>query len=229
MRQSTQKSASRRFSPRAALAAVGVKRRHLNLFAPIEEKVLIPQKTVKHTPTQKLYDGFIALLAGAHGLVEINKRLRADRVLQAAFGRQACAEQSVVQETLDACTEQKVEQRHQAMDALYRRHSRGFRHDDRQGWQLPDVDLTGNPCGKKAEFACKGSFAKQRNRRGRQLGRVLATGYEEVVVDRLFAGGSLSHPGALWHSAHGARGVDHQWVGGDEASHRPLRDCAQSG
>ena len=31
-------------------------------------------------------------------------------------------------------------------------------------------------------------FAGQYHRRGRQLGRVLATQYEEVVVDRLFAG-----------------------------------------
>jgi hypothetical protein len=37
-------------------------------------------------------------------------------------------------------------------------------------------------------FATKGYFAKQRNRRGRQLGRVVATRYEEVVVDRLFDG-----------------------------------------
>lgn len=33
-----------------------------------------------------------------------------------------------------------------------------------------------------------GYFAKQRNRRGRQLGRVLASRYGEVVVDRLFDG-----------------------------------------
>jgi len=44
------------------------------------------------------------------------------------------------------------------------------------------------PCGKQAAFASKGYFAKQRNRRGRQLGRVLATRYGEVVVDRLFDG-----------------------------------------
>jgi len=49
--------------------------------------------------------------------------------------------------------------------------------------------MSGWVCGKKAEFASKGSFAnQQRNRRGRQLGRVLATHYQEVVVDRLFAG-----------------------------------------
>ena len=44
------------------------------------------------------------------------------------------------------------------------------------------------PCGKKAAFATKGYFAKQRNRRGRQLGRVLATRYGAIVVDRLFSG-----------------------------------------
>jgi hypothetical protein len=39
-----------------------------------------------------------------------------------------------------------------------------------------------------AAFATKGYEASQYHRRGRQLGRVLATSYEEVVVDRLFAG-----------------------------------------
>ncbi len=44
------------------------------------------------------------------------------------------------------------------------------------------------PCGPTAAFASKGYFAQQRNRRGRQLGRVLASQYDEVVVDRLFEG-----------------------------------------
>ena len=35
-----------------------------------------------------------------------------------------------------------------------------------------------------SNFATKGYFAKQRNRRGRQLGRVLASRYDEVVTDR---------------------------------------------
>jgi hypothetical protein len=53
---------------------------------------------------------------------------------------------------------------------------------------LLDVDMSGLPCGPKAAFATKGYFAGQYHRRGRQLGRVLATAYEEVVTDRLFAG-----------------------------------------
>jgi len=176
------------FSPAASLAALGVKLSQLDLFGPIRTSVRIRQKTVKHTPTDKLYDAFISLLAGAHGMVEINTRLRTDPALQHAFGRQGCAEQSVVQETLDACTEENVRQMQHALDLIYRQHSRGYRHDYQAGFQLLDVDMSGLPCGPKAAFATKGYFAGQYHRRGRQLGRVLATLYEEVVVDRLFAG-----------------------------------------
>jgi hypothetical protein len=87
------------FTGCASLAAIGVKLSQLNLFGPIRTHVQIRQKTIKHTPVDKLYDAFISLLAGAHGLVEINTRLRTDPALQHAFGRSACAEQSVVQET----------------------------------------------------------------------------------------------------------------------------------
>jgi hypothetical protein len=187
MNESTTES-TRQFTACASLAAVGMQLQQRDLFGPIRKGVQIAQKTVKHTPLDKLSDAFIAMLAGAHGMVEINTRLRADPALQRAFGREQCAEQSVVQETLDACTAENVQQLEHAMDTIYRQHSRGFRHDYARAYQLLDVDMSGMPCGKKAAFATKGYFAKQRNRRGRQLGRVLATSYEEVVVDQLFDG-----------------------------------------
>jgi hypothetical protein len=188
MAESSTGTLARRFSPRASLAAIGLKLRSVDLFGPVRRTVRISQKTVKHAPAQKLYDAFITLLAGAHGLVELNTRLRSDPALQAAFGRTACAEQSVVQETLDACTAENVAQLEQAVDAIYRQHSQGYRHDYTAAWQVLDADMSGLPCGPKAAFATKGYFAKQRNRRGRQLGRVVASAYDEVVVDRLFAG-----------------------------------------
>jgi hypothetical protein len=46
------------------------------------------------------------------------------------------------------------------------------------------------PCGPKAACATKGYFPQQRYRRGRQLGRVLATIYHEIVVDQLGSGTS---------------------------------------
>src|SRR5258708_23853323 len=179
---------TKHFSPAASLGGIGVKLNQLGLFGPIRSEVQIQQKTVKHTPVNKLYDAFISLLAGAHGMVEINTRLRTDPALQHAFGRQACAEQSVVQETLDACTDENVRQMQHALDLIYQQQSHGYQHDYQAGFHLLDVDMSGLPCGPKAAFATKGYFAGQYHRRGRQVGRVLATHYEEVVVDRLFAG-----------------------------------------
>ena len=178
----------KQFTSCASLAALGIKLRELKVFQPIEQTVQIAQKTIKDSPTDKLYDALISRLSGAHGLVEINTRLRADAALQRAFGRSRCAEQSVVQDTLNACTAQNVEQMEQAMDRIYRQHSQGSQHDYQADYQVLDVDMSGLPCGPKAAFATKGYTASQRNRRGRQLGRVLASRDLEVVVDRLFDG-----------------------------------------
>jgi hypothetical protein len=188
MTQCTSSEVTRHFSPAASLAALGVHLRQVDLFGPIRDRVTIAQKTVKYTPLDKLQDAFIAILAGAHGLSEINTRLRSDPVLQHAFGRSACADQSVVQDTLNACSEEQVSQFSQALTTIYRQHSQGYAHDYKLAWQLLDVDLTGMPCGKKAAFASKGYFPQQRYRRGRQLGRVLATRYHEIVVDQLGGG-----------------------------------------
>ncbi len=179
---------TRTSTPRASLVALGLKLQRLDLFGPIREQVHIRQKTVRYSPTDKLYDALITMLAGAQGLVEVNTRLRGDAALQAAFGRTACAEQSVIQQTLDACDATNVAQMRQALTTIYRRHSRGFGHDYQAAYQLLDVDMMGLPCGPKAAFATQGYFAKQRNRRGRQVGRVLATDYGELVADEVFAG-----------------------------------------
>lgn len=178
----------RQFTPRATLGAIGTYIRRLQLLEPIFQKVRIDQKTVKFSPLEKLTDALITILAGAHGLVEANKRVRPDPAPQQAFGRSGCAEQSVIQDTLDACTAENVRQMEEALTLIYRQHSQGYRHPYEQKYQLLDIDLTGRPCGPKAAFATPGYFSRQRNRRGRQVGYVLATYYEEVVVEKVFAG-----------------------------------------
>src|SRR5919204_2874665 len=129
MTQFTSSEVTRHFSPAASLAALGLHLRQIDLFGPIRDSVKIEQKTVKYTPLDKLTDAFISILAGAHGLVEINTRLRSDPALQTAFGRSACAEQSVVQDTLNKCTSEQVTQLNQALQTIYRQHSQGYRHD----------------------------------------------------------------------------------------------------
>jgi hypothetical protein len=121
-------------------------------------------------------------------LSELNTRLRSDPTLQRAFGRSTCAEYSLVQDTLDACTPQNVEQLRRVVASLFRQHSRAARHDYSAALHLLDIDMTGLPCGPKAELSRKGYFSKEGIRHGRQLGRVVAGATQEVVADLLFAG-----------------------------------------
>ena len=72
----------RRYSLRATLAAIDVKITALKLLDPMKQSVVVLQKSIRHTPAQKLIDAFIAILAGAHGLAEINTRVRSDQALQ---------------------------------------------------------------------------------------------------------------------------------------------------
>jgi hypothetical protein len=137
--------ATKTFTGSASLAAIGLKLAELKLFEPIAQRVQIAQKTVKDRPSDKLYDALISILAGAHGLVEINTRLRADVGLQRAFGRSRCAEQSVVQDTLNACTPENVKQMEHAMESIYRQHSQGYQHDYQTRFQVLDVDRVACP------------------------------------------------------------------------------------
>jgi hypothetical protein len=171
------------FTTRATLCAIGIKLRELKIFETIGDHVRVPQKNVRHTPLEKLTDAFIALLAGASGLCEINTRVRADRALQKAFGRASCAEQSTVQETLSACTRENVRQMRDALNAILKKCGRTYSHPYEKKLQLLDADMSGLPSGPKAELAARGYFPKRYECHGRQLARVTSALYHEVVTD----------------------------------------------
>ena len=194
------------FTPRATLIGLGVRLEGLGILKTIGQYVDIQQKVIFDSPLDKLTDGLVTILAGGKGLYEANKRVRSDPALQRAFGRERCADQSVISETFNACTQENVKQMKQALTEIYREHSDGYRHNYQQQWQLLDLDLHGQPCGPKAAFATAGYFAHQRNRRGRQLGRVWATWYNEVVVDQLYAGNTVL-PTVLQELVEQAQGV----------------------
>ena len=56
--------------------------------------VRINQKTVVHSPQEKLLDALMGILCGCKALYEINCRVRPDLPLQRAFGRSGLADQS---------------------------------------------------------------------------------------------------------------------------------------
>jgi hypothetical protein len=176
------------YSSRASLALVGLHCQQMKLWSTVRQFVQIKQKVHHHDPLDKLLDCFINILAGGHGLNEINLRVRPDLALQAAFGRRQCAEQSTISRTLNACTAVTVAQLRQANEVLLRQYGRSYQHAYDQQPQLWDVDLTGLIAGRLGEGVTKGYFAHHKNARGRQLGRVLATHYDELLVDQLYPG-----------------------------------------
>src|SRR5689334_5537366 len=139
------------FSSHASLAALAAQFDTRGIFHMIRQYVHIQQKTVKDSPQDKLIDILLTLLCGAQSLVQINTLLRSDPALQRSVGRQRCCEQSVAQQTLDAATSQNVEQMQEVLSILFQQHSQAAAHPYRSGWLILDVDLTGMPCGKKAQ------------------------------------------------------------------------------
>jgi len=134
---------------RAGLAAVGAWVQENGLWDRVEERVRIGQKTIRHTPTDKLLDAMIGILAGGAGVVEVNTRVRPDVGLQRAFGRDGCAEQSTISETLSACTRENVDQMRTAVREILGGHGRCLRHDFGAELLLVDIDMTGMPTGRR--------------------------------------------------------------------------------
>lgn len=175
------------FSSRMGVSAIGLWMRQQEIWAVVEQTVQIQQKSRQYTPLEKLLDAFINILSGAERMVELNQRVRADEGLQRAFGRNGCAEQSVVSTTLNRCSEANVLQLQTALATIFRRHSQAAAHDYAQ-MQLLDIDMSGFVTGAQAEGATKGYFPRQKGKRGRQLGRVTASAYAEIVYQKLYNG-----------------------------------------
>ncbi len=176
------------YTSQASLAVLGQWPVYQQAWKIVEQHVHIPQKTVRYRPIDKLQDVFLHILCGGQGLVEVNTGLRSQVGLQRAFGRSACAEQSTLARTLEACTPAVVLQFRQALTQVFAQYSRTRHHPFEQEYLLLDVDLTGMPAGRQGEGVTKGFFSEHKYRRGRQLGRVLASQYDEIVVEQLYPG-----------------------------------------
>jgi len=176
------------FSGHASLAGVGMWMNENQIWKAMEERVKIKQKVIKHRPTDKLKDLLINILAGGHAIADVNNRVRVDKTIQLAFGRDICAEQSTISETLDASTAENVLEFGDALKVIYQKHGQGYQHTYENQCQVLDIDLSAMLSGKQAEGASKGYFSGHENRRGRQLGRVTASLYDEIVCEKLYPG-----------------------------------------
>jgi hypothetical protein len=118
--------------------------------------------------------------------------VRPDVPLQRAFGRDRCADQSTIQRTLNAFSEENVAQLREAVEAIGRRYSAVFSHEFEHEMLIVEVDLSGLRASKRAEGSTKGYFSGERNATGRQLLRVSVPQYKEILFEKLYTGKTTS-------------------------------------
>jgi hypothetical protein len=150
------------------------------------------KKKIVSAPWEKLIDTLALILAGGTTMKQLDTIIRPDKAVQLAFGRGHCASSSEVQKLLDRCTSETVSQVQRANGQVYQQHGQALHHDFSERFLIADLDLTGLIASQHAEASTKGYFAKQPGGRGRQLCRVLATPYQELLWQRLVPGNTLS-------------------------------------
>ena len=183
-------------SAHASLSALAPLITGRQIFDHIHEKVKIPQKKVDYSPSDKLVFVVIGIMSGCEAVFDLNQNLRVDKLLLRAFGYQKCADQSVIQDTLNAAIQENVQQLESALKAIWDGNNltvpllKSAQREERM--ETVDMDLSGMPASKKAERAEKGYFAGKRNIYGRQLARVLVPKTQEIVTESLYSGKKTS-------------------------------------
>jgi hypothetical protein len=80
--------------------------------------------------------------------------VRPDRAVQLPFGRQICAKQSAISDTLNVspwrhgatCSAENMSQMRSAINEILRHYGGSYLHPYETQWQLLDVDGTGDAC-----------------------------------------------------------------------------------
>jgi len=150
----TDKTVTRQYAPLAALLAHYQDTQQLKPL----ENVRIPLKTRDYSPTDKLIQSLVSILAGCETLSEVNPRLKHEVHLAQVWPWKSFTDQSNLARALDALTLKQIEQLRTAVTAIWRAQGCTRRHDWR-GYLWLDFDLTGLPCGPQAEASQKGYFA----------------------------------------------------------------------
>jgi len=141
------------------LIALGFFVREHDLWAPIRHRVKFDNPTHCLDPVGALLDMEVGILAGCEVVSQVNTKIRSDRLLAQAWGREQFTEQSTITRILDACGQQQIDQMRSALEAIYHWAGRGHRHDFRHDPLRLDIDLTGLLASRQAEGSTKGYFS----------------------------------------------------------------------
>ncbi|MCA9979698.1 MAG: hypothetical protein KDD89_02660 [Anaerolineales bacterium] len=135
-------------------------------FAPIAamiyyyqtQNVLEPLQSVTEKDENKLDQVVLSILVGCTTISEVNTKLRPERKLAQVKRIAHFADQSTLSRGLDELSQMNLAALEAAVYQISQRCSRTKQHDWRGFLEL-DFDLSGLPCGKKAEKSKKGHFS----------------------------------------------------------------------
>jgi Transposase DDE domain group 1 len=179
---------------RASLCALGEYLKRHCFFAPLQEQVQIPQKTVWYRPIDKVLDGLLGILCGAKTISQSNITIRVDPAVQRAFGRTGCAEQSAIARTLQASTAETVEQLSRVSWYYLKRYGQTPHHRFTERLLWVDVDVTPLPIGAQAEGRERTWMGRNRSKTGRKVLRWTASAYREILYETLLRGKASAVP-----------------------------------
>lgn len=137
---------------------------HNQVLKPLQQ-VTVGMKSRQFTPLDKLWQVFISILASCKTISEVNQKLRPEKQLATLYGWDRFADQSGLSRTLDALTLMNIEQMRQAVTDILQQRGQVRRHDWR-GHLYLDFDLSGLPCGPKAQESQRGYFSGKKTSLG---------------------------------------------------------------
>lgn len=115
------------------------------------------------SPATKLIQVLSSMLAGCEYICEVNSCLRSEMLLAHAWGFERYLEQSSLASGLNQLSRKQLEQLELVSRSIWRLHSRSLAHDWREFLRL-ELDISGLPCGKRAEESEKGYFSGKKTR-----------------------------------------------------------------
>jgi hypothetical protein len=144
----------------APLAAILATYQAKGLFQPLEELPIV-MKSRDFTPTDKLIQVLISIVAGCETLSEVNLRLKPEKKLARIGGWPSFADQSTLSRMLDELSQKQIEQMRQANQEIWWSQSQ-IRNRDWRKYLWLDFDLSGLACSAGAEESKKGYFSEKK-------------------------------------------------------------------
>ena len=153
----TEELTNTQFAPLAVIFALYQQN---NRLEPLKN-VLLEMRTRDFSPTDKLIQVLVGILAGCETLSETNSRLKGEGQLACALGWERFADQSNLSRTLDELSQKQIDRLRESTTQIWRAHSQ-VTHRDWRSYLWLDFDLTGLPCGPLAEASQKGYFGDKK-------------------------------------------------------------------